>query len=110
MYLRDISDALAELEEYTSGKGKADYLGDRQLRRAVERVFEIAGEAMAKMIHRFPESGARIDNARRIANFRNVIAHEYRNVDDALVWDIVSRSAPVLKAQIDAWMAELDRV
>ncbi len=108
MYLRDISDALAELEEYTSGKSEADYLADRQLRRAVERVFEIIGEAVSKMIHRFPESRTRIDHARRIANFRNIIVHEYRNIHDALVWDIVVRSTPVLKAEIDAWTAELD--
>jgi uncharacterized protein with HEPN domain len=108
MYLRDIADALAELEEYTNGKTKDDYLTDRQLRRAVERVFEIIGEAMSKMIHRFPESRTRIDNARPIANFRNVIVHEYRTIHDALVWDIVTRSAPVLKTQIDAWAAELD--
>ena len=49
MYLQDISDALAELEEYTSGKNKEEYLAERQLRRSVERVFEIIGEAMSKM-------------------------------------------------------------
>lgn len=108
MYLRDISDALTELEEYTSGKSKEDYLAQRQLRRSVERVFEIIGEAMSKMVHRFPESRVRIDHARRIANFRNVIAHEYRHVDDALVWDVVIRSAPVLKTQIESWLTELN--
>jgi uncharacterized protein with HEPN domain len=109
MYLIDIADSLAELDEYTSGKVFADYLANRQLRRAVERVFEIIGEAMSKMIHRFPESKVKIDHARRIANFRNIIAHEYRNVDDELVWNIVINSAPLLKKQIDAWIVELDR-
>ncbi len=109
MYLRDISDALAELEEYTAGKTQADYFAERQLRRSVERVFEIIGEAMSKMIHRFPESSTRIDDARNIADFRNVLAHEYRNIDDDLVWGIVVRSAPILKVQIDAWLEELDR-
>jgi len=96
MYLQDISDALTELEEYTSGKTLSGYLADRQLRRSVERVFEIIGEAMSHLIHRFPESRTRIDHARRIANFRNFIVHEYRNVNDELVWDIVARSAPIL--------------
>jgi uncharacterized protein with HEPN domain len=109
MYLRDISDALAELEEYTAGKTEADYLTERQLRRSVERVFEIIGEAMSKMIHRIPESRTRIEHARRIANFRNILAHEYRNVNDALVWHIVTPSAPVLKTQIDSWAADLDQ-
>ena len=63
---------------------------------------------MSKMIHRFPETRTRIDHARRIANFRNVIAHEYRNINDKLVWDTATHSAPVLKTQIDAWAGELD--
>jgi uncharacterized protein with HEPN domain len=108
MYLDDISDALAELEEYTQGKTFSDYLAHRQLRRSVERVFEIIGEAMSKIVHRFPETRTRIDHARRIANFRHIIAHEYRNVDDELVWNIVVHSAPLLRVQIQTWIAELE--
>jgi uncharacterized protein with HEPN domain len=108
MYLDDIAEALNELEEYTSGKDLSDYLANRQLRRSVERVFEIIGEAMSKMTHRFPESRIRIDHARRISNFRNIIAHEYRNVNDELVWGIVIRSARLLRTQILTWIAELE--
>jgi uncharacterized protein with HEPN domain len=107
MYLHDIADALAELEEYTHGKQLSDYLANRQLRRSVERVFEIIGEAMSKMVHRFPESRTRIDHARRIANFRHILAHEYRNVDDELVWNIVIHSAPLLRTQIQTWLSEI---
>ena len=108
MYLQDISDALTELNEFISGKTLSDYLSGALLRRGVEREFEIIGEAMSKMVHRFPESSVRIEHARRIANFRNVIAHEYRNLDDELVWDVVLRSAPVLRKQVELWLSELD--
>jgi uncharacterized protein with HEPN domain len=109
MYLQDIADALAELDEDAAGETLPNYLANRQLRRSVERVFEIIGEAMSKMIHRFPESRDRIDHARRIANFRHIIAHEYRNIDDQLAWDIVVHAAPLLQRQIGLWMAELEQ-
>jgi len=75
----------------------------------VERIFEIVGEATSKMIHRFPESRDRIDHARKIANFRNIIAHEYRTLNNELIWTIVTQSAPVLKKQIDEWLHEADQ-
>ena len=105
----DIQQALAEVDDFAKGKSLADYLADTQLRRAVEREFIIVGEVMSRIVHRFPETRARIDHARKIANFRHFLVHEYDEVDDHLVWDIVTRSAPVLKSQIDGWAAELDR-
>ena len=46
-YLYDILQAADLLHEFTTGKGFADYEGDAMLRAAVERKFEIIGEALA---------------------------------------------------------------
>jgi len=108
-YIGDIQQSLAELEDFAKGKSLADYLADTQLRRAVEREFIIIGEVMSRIIHKYPETRTRIDHARKIANFRHFLVHEYDEVDDDLVWDVVTRSAPLLKTQIDAWAEELDR-
>jgi uncharacterized protein with HEPN domain len=43
----------------------------------VEREFIIIGEVMSRIIHKYPETRIRIDRARRIANFRNFLVHEY---------------------------------
>jgi len=50
-----------------------------------------------------------IDDARKIANFRNIIVHEYNLLDDAKIWNNATVSAPVLKQQINRWLAELDQ-
>ena len=48
-YLYDIRRAAELLREFTSGKTFADYEGDAMLRSAVERQFEIIGEAMTSL-------------------------------------------------------------
>lgn len=79
------------------------------LHRAIEREFTIIGEVMRRILHHFPETAARIEDARKIADFRNVIVHEYNLLDDAKMWNLATDAAPILKLQIDSWLAELDQ-
>jgi uncharacterized protein with HEPN domain len=48
-YLYDIQQAADLLAEFTGGKSFADYEADAMLRAAVERQFEIVGEALAQL-------------------------------------------------------------
>jgi uncharacterized protein with HEPN domain len=48
-YLYDIQRAAALLTDFTKGKALADYSRDSMLRAAVEREFEIIGEALARL-------------------------------------------------------------
>lgn len=69
------------------------------LRRAVEREFEIIGEAMGKILEidaNFP-----IENARRIVDLRNLVIHGYGKVDNAIIWGIISQDLPKLKSELD---------
>ena len=47
--LEDIRDAAAFVQQCTAGRSLADYLADRMLRQAVERNFEIIGEALGRL-------------------------------------------------------------
>jgi len=48
-YLFDIKQATGLLADFTRGKSFADFQGDPMLRSAVERQFEIIGEALTKL-------------------------------------------------------------
>jgi uncharacterized protein with HEPN domain len=48
-YLFDIKQAAGLLTDFTRGKSFADFQGDPMLRSAVERQFEIIGEALTKL-------------------------------------------------------------
>ena len=84
----------------------ADYEADRQFRRAVEREFEIIGEALNRLSDADPATANRISELPRIVGFRNRIIHGYDSVDDATVWGVIESHLPKLQAQVEALLRE----
>jgi uncharacterized protein with HEPN domain len=101
-YLYDIQRAATALNEFTQGKSLEAYLDDALLRAAVERKFEIIGEAMAQLAKRDAQTAARISDYRHIIAFRNILIHGYAEVDDRLVWDVLEAKLPVLTREVEA--------
>jgi uncharacterized protein with HEPN domain len=102
-------DALAgcrAIAQFTAGREFADYARDLQLRSAVERQFEIAGEALGRAADSFPELASRIPDLPRIVGMRNRIIHGYDAVDDELVWDAVQFGVPALIEQITSLLRD----
>ncbi len=67
---------------------------------AVERQFEIIGEALGILRRAFPAIAARIPDIVRIIAFRNVIIHGYASLDAQLVWDVAETDLPGLLATL----------
>jgi uncharacterized protein with HEPN domain len=88
--------------QFTAGKSLDDYVSDALLRSAVERQFEIIGEALAPLARRDPEAAALISDRRSIIAFRNTLIHGYAEIDDRLVWDVLSTQLPALRHEVDA--------
>lgn len=105
-YLHDIQQAAELLTTFTAGKAFADYEADAMLRSAVERQFEIIGEALAQLTRLDEVLASRINEHRQIIDFRNVLIHGYSIVDDRLVWDIVETRLPALHREITALLDE----
>ncbi len=105
-YLHDIQQAVAALTEFTAAKTFADYTREAMLRAAVERQFEIIGEALAQLAKRDANLAAHIGEHRRIIAFRNILIHGYADVDNKLVWDIVETKLPVLRREIGVLLSE----
>jgi uncharacterized protein with HEPN domain len=66
------------------------------MRAAVERQFEIIGEALGSLRRIDAELAAVIPDIGRIIAFRNVLIHGYATIDDALVWGVVEGELPQL--------------
>jgi uncharacterized protein with HEPN domain len=95
--LLDVREAGESILQHTAGKSLAEYSADRFFRRAVEREFEIIGEALNRIDRLDPPTAARISQLRRIVDLdRNRIIHGYDTVDDAVVWGIVEKRLPLL--------------
>jgi uncharacterized protein with HEPN domain len=97
-----VQSAAAALAGFVDGRSWQDYQQNAMLRSAVERQFEIIGEALAQLGRRDPTVLVKIDDCRRIISFRNILIHGYADVDDALVWDIVQTRLVPLRHQVDA--------
>ncbi len=93
---------------FTAGRTFRDFLDDILFRSAVERQFEILGEASS---HISPATQALWPSIEwvRIKNFRNLLAHEYFRTDYAEVWNVAHNLLPALLPTLEALFADLDR-
>lgn len=95
-YLHDIQVACRKLEKFTVGRSLTDYQADEFLQSAVERQFEVIGEALARL-HKIDASLAEsIPDFRRIISFRNILIHGYATIRHDTVWGVVQSDLPVL--------------
>ena len=76
------------------------------LRAAVERQFEIIGEAISQLARVDEKIVDEIGHYKRIIAFRNVLIHRYVDVDDRLVWNVVETNLPTLVRDIQALLEE----
>ena len=76
------------------------------LRAAVERQFEIIGEAMNRLVKVDALVAERISDNQRIIAFRNILIHQYTDVDDRLVWDEVETKLPTLAREVRSHLVE----
>ena len=100
---REAADVIATI---TAEKSFADFDRDVILRSAVERQFEIVGEALARLARLDPAIAAKIPDLREIVAFRNVLIHGYAVIDRARVWRVVEDNLPQLRAALAVLLAE----
>lgn len=110
---RDPLVALAEAAQagdaivtFLTGHTFAEYDADRLLSSAVERQFEIVGEAINRALRADPMLAERLPDAPAVIAFRNVLAHGYDAVSSALVWSIATEKLPALLARVRSILAE----
>jgi uncharacterized protein with HEPN domain len=108
-YLWDARRAAERIARFTAGRSFDNYLADEMLRAAVERQFEIIGEAFSSLRRSDPELAGTIPDLPRIVAFRNVLIHGYATVDNQLVWGVVERDLPTLLATLTRLLTDAER-
>jgi uncharacterized protein with HEPN domain len=102
----DSQQALQRIKRFVARKDFAAYQSDELLRSAVERQFEILGEALNQLSRLDPNMAEKIPELPRIVAFRNILIHGYASVDDRLVWGVVESQLEPLLDVIAALLSE----
>ena len=98
--LIDILQATEEIQDFVCGMDFKAYQNNSVTKRAVERDFEIIGEALNRIKYTDNELLEKISEHHRIIGFRNILIHGYDIVDEAIVWQAVTNHLPILIREV----------
>lgn len=109
-FLWDVAEAGRAIEIFTLGMNAQSYADSALINAAVERKFEIIGEALNQLSKSDAAMAARIPDVSKIVAFRNQLIHSYAGIDSSLIWNIVEKSLPDLLVVVTGLLDELDGV
>jgi len=93
-------EAARQAIDFAYGITLEEYSKNRMLHLAVERAVEIIGEAANRVSPVFQQAHPEVP-WRKIVDQRNVLVHEYGDVEHALIWDLVQEHLPRLTEQLE---------
>ena len=99
--------AIDRIFRYTEGKSYEDLVKNDMMYYAVVKNIEIIGEAANMLTTEFqtahPETPWKM-----VKGMRNNIVHEYFQIDDVVVWDVVVNNLQPLKQQLQSYLITTD--
>ncbi|MBD2097670.1 DUF86 domain-containing protein [Trichocoleus sp. FACHB-591] len=104
--LWDMAQAIRRILEFTQNSSLEGYLNSIFMQSAVERQFEILGEAARRISLEFQQLHPEIDWS-NIIGLRNVIAHRYEQVNQENLWQIVEALLPDLLIHVEGLLPPL---
>ena len=102
-YLEDILIAARAIRRFTAGVTREQFLANEEKYEAVNRKFEIIGEAAR---HLSPEARQRFPDVpwRLVTAMRNLLIHDYDDVDLNVVWQTAQADLPPLIRQLESYL------
>jgi len=105
-YLFDVQQAGGLILRFCASRNFADYRDDPMLKAAVERQFEIIGEALQQALRVDSSIEQRISHFRRIVALRNRLIHAYASIADEIIWGVVETDLSVLMREVGEILSE----
>ena len=103
-YLEDILVAAKAIRQFTSGVSREAFKANEEKYEAVNRKLEIIGEAARHLSPATRQIFAEIP-WQLITAMRNILIHDYADVDLDVVWDTVQRDLPPLITRVAAYLS-----
>ena len=103
--LRDIMEAARLIASYVQDTTEAEFHVDTQKQDAVIRRIEIIGEATAHLTEETRRAIPQL-SFRKMRGMRNIVAHDYTNVDTKIVWEVATIHVPEVCSVLEKFFAE----
>jgi uncharacterized protein with HEPN domain len=104
-YLIHINECIDDVAAYTAD-GYDTFMGSTLVQDAVIRKLQIMAESTMPLPEEMRTAHPEV-NWRDIRGFHNVVVHDYTEVDQGKVWDIVQNDLPGLKSAVEALMGDM---
>ena len=101
LLVEDIWEAIEKIQRYVAGLDHDTFIKDDKTIDSVVRNLEIIGEAANRLPEDFRAQHPEIE-WRKIIGLRNRIVHDYFNIDVEIVWEIIQKDLPNLKAKLSS--------
>lgn len=99
-YLEDIIDSINHIEVYIKDVTKEAFQENELLQDGVIRRFQIAGEAVKRIPDEFKQQHKEIP-WRFVTGMRDVLIHDYSEVNINRLWSTIKEDLPIFKKQIE---------
>jgi len=106
-FLWDVRESAIAIQSFVAGMDANAYAANEMAQSAVERKFEIIGEALSQLAKLDTVLAARISELPQIVAFRNQLIHGYATVNHGTVWHVIHTSLPPLIAGVRSLLQEL---
>lgn len=106
VFLTHILESITLLEEYLYGVTEEQFHISPDKQDLAVRRIEVIGEAVKNIPETFKKNHPDIP-WQDISDMRNVLIHEYFDIDYNIVWKTATQFIPPLKEQIQAFLKEL---
>lgn len=108
-FLWDVCESALAIQTFIATMDAAGYAANEMAQAAVERKFEIIGEALNQLAKLDAALATRIPDLPQIVAFRNQLIHGYATVNVSTVWNVAQNALPPLLSAVQELLDELGK-
>lgn len=105
-YLYDIASTARLIQTSTGDKTIDDYEADIGLQHQIERELTIIGEALSRLKDLDSQRASRITGCDGYIGLRNVLNHQYPDIDHRRIWGTIESEIPILIRESEHLLGE----
>ena len=104
--IKDIDEAISRIEKYAQ-YGKIEFEREELIQNWIIHHLQILGEAAAKLSPDFRQNNSQIP-WNKIIGMRNILVHNYFEIDTEIVWAVIENDLPDLKKKTETLLSKME--